>query len=104
MATDLGRLESDPLFLGLTRPAMIIGITYSWLMLEMAAGYLVFINVPSGNKFLPLIEVVGISHAIGLYACSKEPKFIELITVWAKTWPKCTNRKYHGGRASYDLR
>ena len=34
MSGDAGRLQADPLFLALTRPAMLLGVTYAWFMLE----------------------------------------------------------------------
>jgi len=100
MAPEIGRLESDMLFLGLTRPAMILGVTYSWFLAELLFWALYFINM---TDFLVVtIGSLG-THLLGNLIMSKEPRFLEIISIWAKTNSKCTNKRFHGNTHSYDL-
>ena len=96
---DFGRLEADPLFLALTRPTMVVGVTYSWLMLEGGIGFLYFIQTSNFKVILYMIPL----HVTGVLVCKKEPRFLTILGVFAKTNGKCKNRLFHGGTSSYDL-
>ena len=71
MASDLRR---DTLFVGLTRPQMFAGVTYSFFVLNAvlcAELFLVFRT--------PLVFVVGgVVHMIGMVLCLREPRFLDL--------------------------
>ena len=95
-----GRITTDPLFMALTRPAMLLGVTYMWMAVEMLFGMLAFINTSSFKYFFMTVVPM---HLIGFMACSHEPRFVELFMIWGKTWPKCLNRSFHGRTGSYDL-
>ncbi len=101
MAKNVGRLETDSLFLGLTRPTMVFGITYQWLMIEGLGSLVWFINVDDGKFYAFLIA--GVLHVIGILLFAKEPMIIEIIQVWAKASTKCINRRYHSNTSSYDV-
>lgn len=100
MAESTGKLKNDPLFVGLTRPAMLLGVTYSWCGLNGFFWTLFFINTQQMGM---LFGGAIISHLIGLIICSKEPRFFDMMLVIARTFPKCRNRSYHGNTSSYDL-
>lgn len=98
--TESGRLESDPLFLGLTRPAVILGVSYVWFALEGAVWAIFFINTSN----IPLMLVgAGVTHISGFVLFSKEPYFMDVFMVWAKTNTKCSNTQFHGNTSSYDI-
>jgi type IV secretion system protein VirB3 len=100
MSDDMGRVQRDPLFLALTRPTMIFGVTYSWAACNGFFWVLVFINT---KNFALLFPGLAIMHVIGYYACAYEPRFLEIFGIWARTVPTCQNRFYHGNTCSYDL-
>ena len=100
MGYELNTLESDQVFLGLTRPAMLMGVTYSWFLLNGFIWALIFLNTRSVMFF---VLGVVVTHFIGMVVCSHEPRFSELIKAWAKTNSKCPNKLYHGGTSSYDI-
>lgn len=100
MAQDTGRLNADPLFLALTRPTMIVGVTYAWLMGGGGLASLYFINT---SDFKGVFIYYPLWHFVGMLIFSREPRFLEIAAVWAKVYGKCKNRKYHGNTASYDL-
>lgn len=95
-----GRLQSDPLFQGLTRPTMILGVSYMFFVINAAISMISFINT---QDFVILFLVTPSIHAIGYVICSKEPRAIEMFTVKMKKGFKCRNRIYHGQTNSYDL-
>ncbi len=99
MGSDFGRLEADPLFLALTRPTMVVGVTYSWLMLEGGLCFLYFIQTSSFKCVLYLIVI----HFVGVLVCKREPRFLTILAVFAKVSGKCKNRLFHGNTSSYDL-
>ncbi len=100
MSEELGKLQKDPLFLGLTRPAMILGVTYLWLSAEGLFWMIFFINT---KNMLAMLIGAPITHLVGYVLCMKEMRFLELIMIWGATCAKCRNTKFHGNTSSYDL-
>lgn len=94
-----GRLQSDPLFQGLTRPTMIMGVSYMYFVINAALSMIVFINTQS---FIAIFVVAPLVHMIGYLICLKEPRAIELFLVKVNKGFKCVNRGYHGYTNSYD--
>jgi type IV secretion system protein VirB3 len=94
-----GRLQSDPLFQGLTRPTMIMGVSYMYFVLNAAINLILFINL---QDFKILLLAAPTIHLIGYLICVKEPRAIELFVVKATKCYKCMNRGYHGYTNSYD--
>ena len=69
-----GSLISDPLFVGLTRPAMIFGVSIKFAALNMIISMSLFIQ---SNSIMNLF-VAFVIHMIGYVICFKEPRCIEL--------------------------
>lgn len=101
MADEYGRLETDPVFLGLCRPAMLFGVSYLWMTLEMLIWLIYFVQ--SDGKFGVMIPGALATHLIGYLACTKEPRFMEILMIQARTCSKCINKNYHGNTHSYDV-
>ena len=93
-----GSLESDMLFLGLTRTTMIFGVSYQFVMLNFICCMMYFtINSDfKGWLAMPFL------HAIAYVLSEKEPLFIELFMIKMQKCNKCKNRFYHGMTNSYD--
>lgn len=104
MSETSGHLQADPLFQGLTRPAMILGVSYMFFVLNAVFTLIVFINTSS---FMMLFLVAPIIHAVGYLICLREPRAIELIMiVTSQCWklpPISPVRKFHGLTNSYDV-
>lgn len=94
-----GRLQSDPLFQGLTRPTMILGVSYMYFVFNAAINMILFINL---QDFIILLMVAPAVHFVGYIICIKEPRAIELLVVKASKGYKCMNRGFHGHTNSYD--
>jgi type IV secretion system protein VirB3 len=90
-----GRLRADPLFVGLTRPTMIFGVSITYAMLNMMGSVVYFINTTS----FKIIPVAVILHFIGYILCFKEPKFLELIINKNAKCNQCANKGYYGANS-----
>ena len=94
-----GQLELDKLFKGLTRPPMILGVSFSFVMLNFFVGIISFIVSSQLKVFL----IVFILHGVGYLLCHDEPLFLELILKKLQKCNVCKNKIFHGGN-SYDVR
>jgi type IV secretion system protein VirB3 len=95
-----GRLQADPLFQGLARHPMIMGVSYMFFVLNGILCLIVFIN---SQNFIFLFFAGPAIHGVGYLLCLKEPRAIELMILRAGTGTKCSNRAYHGYTNSYDI-
>ena len=93
-----GNIQSNPLFVGLTRPPMLFGVSYTFALLNGMMCMLTYITT-SQFRYLAIMFPV---HFIGYYICSKEPLFIELFKVRAEKCTRSKNKFYHGAN-SYDV-
>lgn len=99
MAEDSGKLQADQVFKGLTRSAMILGVSMSLALCNGMITMMVYILSSDFRSFILLIAIHGISYVISF----KEPKFIEIFAIKIQKCDKCINRLYHGAN-SYDVR
>ncbi|RZI46019.1 type IV secretion system protein VirB3 [Rickettsiales endosymbiont of Peranema trichophorum] len=90
-------IDQDPLFVGLTRPPMLFGASYTFTLLNGMSCMMAYV-ITTSFKYLALMFPI---HMVGYYICSKEPLFIELLRVKAQKCSVCRNRFYHGAN-SYD--
>jgi type IV secretion system protein VirB3 len=74
-------MSSDPLFVGMTRPAMVLGVTLSGVALNLTVAVSAFVMLDS---FWPLVAAVPI-HGFQWALCRWEPRFFDLIYIWAIT-------------------
>lgn len=95
MATDLA---TDPLFVGLTRPTLIFGVSIQFGMLNMIISVIYFIQTSS----FTIVPVAFVIHGIGYILCFKEPRFMELYTNKFSKCNQCANKMYYGAN-SYDI-
>ncbi len=95
-----GSVGVDPLFLGLTRPPLLIGVSYTFAALNGIVSLLAF--VITSSFFYLLILLPGL-HLVGWFICLKEPRAIELLIAKASNCSICRNRTAHSGTNSYDV-
>jgi type IV secretion system protein VirB3 len=93
-----GKLASDPLFVGLTRPTMIFGVSIQFAMLNMMFSLFIFIYY-SG---ILIIFIATFIHLVGYIACFKEPRFMQIWLSKLAKCNKCQNRYFYGAN-SYDF-
>lgn len=95
-----GYLEADSVFLGLTRPPMIFGVSYMFALMNFMASIGYFILT---SNFLGVIIFLPAMHLIGCWLSSKEPKFMELLKTRQDKCRRCRNRMYYGNVNSYKI-
>jgi type IV secretion system protein VirB3 len=91
-------LRNDPLFVGLTRPTLIFGVSLHYAMLNMMICGMYFIQTSS----ISIVLVGVVIHLIGYILCFKEPRFMELYLVKLGKFNQCPNKSYYGAN-SYDV-
>lgn len=83
---------TDPLFVGLTRPATIWGIPYIAFVIEFMATTLIFLAV--GN---PLYLALAVPiHAVLYLISAHDPGVFASIFLWLKTTGRCRNSRFWG--------
>jgi type IV secretion system protein VirB3 len=96
------RLQTDILFQGLTRPAMIAGVSYMYFVINALLCMLTFVNT---QNMLMLLVVGPAIHGVGFFVCRNEPRAIELFmmkSTWGyKSWNNVLG--YHNYANSYDV-
>lgn len=97
-----GRLQTDPLFQGLTRPAMLFGVSLSYFIINFTIIMALFINT---KNMLVIFVLAPAIHGLGYLICLKEPRAIELSAIKLAKTLKCKpkNRIFHGSTNSYDI-
>lgn len=90
-----GNLSSDPLFVGLTRPAMIFGVSIKFAALNMITSMTLFI----WNNGIAVLFAAGALHLVGYVICFKEPRFIELYLNKLSRTSQCPNKFYYGANS-----
>lgn len=93
------RLAADPLFQGLARPTMIMGVSYKYFTLNAMLTTLLYINTKS--FWAPLVGIVF--HLFGFLLCMREPRSVELWLLRMKYGFLSWNRFYHHNTNSYDV-
>lgn len=93
-----GKITSDPLFVGLTRPSMIFGVSIQYAMLNLMISVSIFIQKSS----IYIIFIAFVVHMIGYLLCFKEPRFMELYLNYAGKCNQCPNKSYWGAN-SYNV-
>jgi len=94
-----GELESDMLFLGLTRPSMLFGVSYTVVIANFFFCMMIFVLTSDFKSFLAMVFI----HGLAYFLSQKEPLFLELFMIKQQRCNKCKNRLYHGLTNSYDV-
>lgn len=95
-----GRISSDPLFLGLTRPSMILGVTYVFAGLNALTSLMLFVLT---SNFVYLLVMLPTLHGIAYLICLKEPLTLEMLIMKTSNFMKCRNKSFYDGTNSYDV-
>ena len=95
-----GRIKADALFLGLTRPSMILGGTYVFAGLNALTSLMLFVMT---SNFVYLLVMLPTLHGIAYLICLKEPLTLEMIIMKTSNFMKCRNKSFYDGTNSYDV-
>ena len=83
----MDQLDRDILFVGLTRPQMLLGVTYGYAIgnaILTTELFLIFKSV----WVLPAALVI---HAVGVVACLRDPHMFDLWLVKVRRCPRISN-------------
>lgn len=65
----------DPLVVGMTRPLLLWGVTYSYFVVEAVGATVLFLM---GNNLLYLLTIAPL-HLAGVLLCKWEPRFFDIL-------------------------
>ena len=74
-------VTADTLFVGLTRPPMLWGVTYSAMIVNAVLTMEAFIVT---KNLLWLLSFIPI-HGLLVLVCMYEPRFFDLVQLWGRT-------------------
>ena len=89
--------HADSIFLGLTRPAMLLGVTQSFFVINAGLCMIAFLATGS---FLPIFVGAPLLHGCGYLACARDARTFDIWFARAR-FLKCANRG-HWQANSYD--
>ena len=95
-----GKIGSDPLFLGLTRPSMIFGVTYVFAGMNALTSLMLFVMT---SNFVYLLVILPTLHGIAYLICLKEPLTLEMLIMKTSNFMRCKNKTFYDGTNSYDV-
>lgn len=99
MSSEDGRLSTNPLFLGLTRSALILGVSFMFFGLNTMG--CIFYFILTSDFRIVLVGVVV--HGFGMVLTKKEPLAVEMLLTRIQKIGFCKNKQFHGNLDSYDM-
>lgn len=99
MAKKTGYVSADLLFGGLTRPPMVFGVTYTYVLVNMMISMIYFVM----RSDFKVVLLAGAIHGIAYAICLKEPLLIELFINKQANFSKCKNKTSFNNKNSYDF-
>lgn len=94
-----GKVGLDPLFLGLTRPALLFGVSFIFFGLNMMSTLIYFVAT---SDFKVILLTAGL-HIFGMAITKKEPLAVEMLMLRIQKFNMCRNRNFYGGVNSYGV-
>ncbi len=94
-----GKVKTDALFLGLTRSAVLFGVSYLYFGFNAIVSMLYFV-LTSDFK---VVLVAGVIHVFGMVVTKKEPLAVEIIMTKLQKCSGCKNRQFHNSTNSYNM-
>jgi type IV secretion system protein VirB3 len=88
---DADRTERDPLVVGMTRPLMMFGVTYSYFVVEGMTASILFLM---GNNLLYLLIIIPL-HVLGVVLCKWDARFFDILFRVAQRARPVRNRPRH---------
>jgi type IV secretion system protein VirB3 len=91
----MSRLASDPVFAALTRPQLIGGVTYSFMVLNLFVTLEAFLILRS----FWVLAIPPVLHGVGYVGCLREPRFFDLWITKLRTCPRVKNFGFWRGNS-----
>lgn len=78
----MSRLDRDTLFVGLTRPQMLAGVTYTFVIINIVVTTELFLVLKTPWVLL----AAAILHVVGWVSCLREPRIFD---IWLVSASRC---------------
>ena len=88
-------LSRHPIYRSLTRPQMFAGVTMNFFIINMTVSTIAFLVLDSFWS----IPVPIVVHAVGYFACLREPRVFDLWITKVSKCPRVPNFKRWGGNS-----
>ena len=88
----MSALERDTLFVGLTRPQMFAGVTYSLFVTNLVIATELFLIF----KSIWVIAAALLLHGLGVLICLKDPRIFDLWIARVSKCPRIKNYRVWG--------
>lgn len=85
----MGELDCDVLFVGLTRPQMLLGVTYGYAIANAIVTTEFFLIFKSPWVIAAAVAV----HLVGWIGCLTDPRFFDLSLLKVRRCPRVRNFK-----------
>jgi type IV secretion system protein VirB3 len=86
----MASLASDPIFVALTRPQMLGGVTYGYAVFNL----IITIEAFLVTKSFWALPVALLVHFIGYAGCLRDPRFFDLWLTKVRTCPRIRNHRF----------
>lgn len=96
------RIERDLLYVGLTRPPMLLGITDVYAVFFLVAEVLIFVAVGGGSGMAWAAIMAPVLYAFGYLMCLHDPRIFEIWQVRLSKFGAASRRKKYWGGISFD--
>ena len=83
----------DPLFIGMTRPPMMAGVTFKYMGLNAFAVLIFFTMTTNPLHLLVFLPI----HSVGYAVCLKDPQLLDIMITKLQKSAGVPNRKYWSG-------
>ncbi len=87
--------NKDPLFIGMTRPPMIAGVTFLYMGLNAFGAFFAFLL--TGNLLYLLIFLPF--HAVGYAICLKDPQLLDIMMKKVQKATGVPNKSFWSGNS-----
>jgi type IV secretion system protein VirB3 len=85
---DVARTARDSLVVGMTRPLMMLGVTYSYFVVEGVGATVLFLM---GNNLAYLLTIIPL-HVLGVLLCKWDARFFDILFRVAQSARPVRNR------------
>lgn len=83
-------LIKDPLFQGVTRPTMLMGVTYEAFVFNFLFTSIAFL----GSGRLTMLLVCLPIHAVCFIVCARDARYFGLLSLWFRTGGRSRSRLF----------
>jgi len=102
MAAEDEEYEVDELYIGLTRPPMIKGITDVYAVVWMTVEVVIFVGIGGGKGLIYAAAAAPAIYLFGYLACLKDPRIFGILRAKFQHFSRAMRRKAYWGGSTFD--